>query len=304
MKLSIVIVSWNTKDLLEACLRSVYAFPLDRPFEVWVVDNFSKDDTVAMVRDQFPQVELIASEENLGFAGGNNRAIPHCQGEYVLLLNPDTEVKPDALNELVAFMDAHPEAGAAGSRLLNADGTLQPSCHPRPTLSREFWRMFYLDLFISYGSYNMSKWKLDQPREVDVLMGASLLLRKSVLDEVGLLDEGYFMYSEEVDLCYRLQKAGWRLFWVPQSQVVHYWGQSAKQVLAEMFLQLYRGKLRFFRKHYSWFTVALYKVVLGLAAVLRLALAPLVWLRKSDDSGYQLHMARHYGRLLFTLPTM
>ncbi|MAT99399.1 MAG: glycosyl transferase [Anaerolineaceae bacterium] len=304
MKLSIVIVSWNTRDLLEACLNSVYAFPPDQPFEVWVVDNQSKDDTVAMVQEQFPQVELIASEENLGFAGGNNRAIPHCQGEYVLLLNPDTEVKPDALNALVAFMDAHPEAGAAGSRLLNGDGTLQPSCHPRPTLSREFWRMFYLDAVVPYGSYDMSKWDVDQPREVDVLMGASLLVRKTVLDTVGLLDEGYFMYSEEVDLCFRLQKAGWKLFWVPQSQVIHYWGQSAKQVLAEMFLQLYRGKLRFFRKHYGWLTVALYKVVLGLAAILRLALSPLVWLRKSDGSDGQLHLARHYGRLLITLPSM
>lgn len=304
MKLSIVIVSWNTKDLLEACLNTVYAYPLDQPFEVWVVDNKSKDDTVAMVRERFPQVELIASEENLGFAGGNNRAIPHCRGEYVLLLNPDTEVKPDALNALVAFMDAHPEAGAAGSRLLNGDGTLQTSCHPVPTLSREFWRMFYLDALVPYGSYDMSKWEVDQPREVDVLMGASLLLRKSVLEAVGLLDEGYFMYSEEVDLCFRLQKAGWRLYWVPQSQVVHYWGQSAKQVLAEMFLQLYRGKLLFFRKHYSRLTVMLYKVVLGLASLLRLALAPLVLLRRSDTSDRQLHMARHYGRLLITLPSM
>ena len=304
MKLSIVIVSWNTKDLLEGCLRSVYAFPLDQPFEVWVVDNHSKDESAAMVQSKFPQVELIASEENLGFAGGNNRAIPYCQGDYVLLLNPDTEVKPNALNELVSFMDAHPEAGAGGSRLLNADSTLQPSCHPMPTLPREFWRMFYLDKLIPYGSYDMSKWDLEQPREVDVLMGASLLLRKTVLDTIGLLDESYFMYSEEVDLCFRLQKAGWLLYWVPQSQVVHYWGQSAKQVLAEMFLQLYRGKLRFFRKHYSWLTVLLYKVVLGLAALLRLALAPLVWLRNSEGSDYQLHMARHYGRLLLTLPSM
>ncbi|WP_420632177.1 glycosyltransferase family 2 protein [Candidatus Leptofilum sp.] len=304
MKLSIVIVSWNTKDLLEACLNSVYAYPPDEPFEVWVVDNKSKDDTVAMVREKFPQVDLIASEENLGFAGGNNRAIPHCSGDYVLLLNPDTEVKPDALNALVAFMDAHPEAGASGSRLLNADGTLQPSCHPRPTLSREFWRMFYLDKLIPYGSYKMHKWDVTQPREVDVLMGASLLIRKQVLDTVGLLDEEYFMYSEEVDLCYRLQKAGWKLFWVPQSQVVHFWGQSAKQVMTEMFLQLYRAKLRFFRKHYGWLTAILYKFVLGLAALLRLGLAPLSWLRKSEKSGYQLHMAQHYGRLLITLPSM
>jgi GT2 family glycosyltransferase len=304
MKLSIVIVSWNTKDLLEACLQSVYQYPLNEPFEVWVVDNHSKDDSVSMVRAQFPQVELIASEDNLGFAGGNNRAIPYCQGEYVLLLNPDTEVKPEALNVLVAFMDSQPDAGAAGSRLLNDDGTLQPSCHPMPTLSREFWRMFYLDKLIPVGVYDMEKWDMEQPREVDVLMGASMLLRKEVLDRVGLLDEGYFMYSEEVDLCFRLQKAGWRLFWVPQSQVVHYWGQSAKQVLAKMFLQLYRGKLRFFRKHYSGLTVFLYKIVLGLAALFRLALMPLVWLRNSEQRDDKLHMARHYGRLLLALPKM
>jgi GT2 family glycosyltransferase len=304
MKLSIVIVSWNTKDLLEACLQSVYSYPPDQSFEVWVVDNHSQDDSVVMVRAQFPQVKLIACEENLGFAGGNNRAIPNCQGEYVLLLNPDTEVKPEALNELVAFMDGQPDAAAAGSRLLNADGTLQPSCHPVPTLSREFWRMFYLDKLIPYGVYDMKKWDMEQPREVDVLMGASMLLRKEVLEKVGLLDEGYFMYSEEVDLCFRLQKAGWHLYWVPQSQVIHYWGQSAKQVLAKMFLQLYRGKLRFFRKHYSGFTVLLYKIVLGSAALFRLALMPLVWLRNSERRDDQLHMARHYGRLLFALPKM
>jgi GT2 family glycosyltransferase len=150
----------------------------------------------------------------------------------------------------------------------------------------------------------MSKWGLDESREVDVLMGASMLLRKTILDKIGLLDEGYFMYSEEVDLCFRLQQAGWRLYWVPQSQVVHYWGQSAKQVLAEMFLQLYRGKLRFFRKHYGGLIVPLYKVVLVLASLLRLALAPLVWLRNSENSTDQLHMARHYGRLLIALPSM
>ena len=304
MKLSIVIVSWNTKALLDACLTSVYAYPPEEPFEVWVVDNNSRDDSVTMVRQKFPQVNLVASQENLGFAGGNNLAIPNCQGEYVLLLNPDTEVKPGALQELLDFMDSHPQAGAAGSYLLNADGTLQPSCYPAPTLTREFWRMFHLDKLVPYGTYDMNRWPMDQPREVDVLMGASMLLRKTVLDRVGLLDEGYFMYSEEVDLCFRLQKAGWRLYWVPQSKVVHYWGQSTKQVVLEMFLQLYRGKLRFFRKHYGGLSVFLYKVVLGGAAVMRLAVTPLAWLQKGDQRANKLHLARMYGRLLLTLPSM
>ncbi|RMH01890.1 MAG: glycosyltransferase family 2 protein [Chloroflexi bacterium] len=304
MKLSIIIVSWNTRDLLAGCLESVFANPPDAPFEVWVVDNASADDSVAMVRRQFPRVRLLENATNVGFAQANNLAVSRCQGEYVLLLNPDTVVQPGALNALVQFMDRHSDAGAAGSMLLNPDGSLQVSCHPAPTLKRELWRLFHLDRMWAYGRYPMHTWPVDMPREVDVIQGASFIVRRQILDEIGLLDGDYFMYSEEVDLCYRLQKAGWRLYWVPQSRVIHFGGQSTRQVAAEMFLQLYLGKLKYFRKHYGRFAGVAYKGILLAATLARLMLTPLAWLQKPPARERNLLLARHYGRLLITLPTM
>ena len=239
MKLSIIIVSWNTVDLLAQCLESIYAYPPDGEFEVLVVDNASTDNSVQLVGEQFPQVKLFENKVNVGFAGANNQAIQQSLGSYVLLLNPDTEVKASALEDLLQFMDRHPQAGAVGARILNPDETLQTSCYPTPTLLREFWRLFHLDVFWPYGSYHMADWNLQKSREVDILLGACLLLRRTVLDQIGLMDESYFIYSEEVDLCYRVQQAGWHLYWVPQAQVIHYGGQSTQQVAAEMFMRLY-----------------------------------------------------------------
>lgn len=304
MKLSIILVSWNTRQLLADCLDSVYAYPPNDSFEVLVVDNASGDGSAAMVRERFPQARLIESEKNVGFAQGNNLAVPLCSGEYVLLLNPDTVVKPQALDALVQFMDAHSEAGAAGSRLLNPDETLQPSCHPAPTLARELWRLFHLDRIRPFGAYHMHRWDMNQPREVDVIQGASFIVRKAILDKIGFLDGRYFMYSEEVDLCYRLQKAGWKLYYVPASRVIHYGGQSTKLVAADMFLQLYLGKLMYFRKHYGRLAGIGYKFILLLAALSRLAIAPLAWLQKPPQRQKNLALARHYGRLLAALPTM
>ncbi len=302
MRLSIIIVSWNTRDLLADCLDSVYAYPPNGRFEVIVVDNASSDGSPAMAQAQFPQVRLIAKEENIGFALGNNEAIPLCAGEYILLLNPDTVVKPDALESLVQYLERHADVGAVGSRLLNPDGSLQTSCYPAPLLRRELWRLFHLDALYPVGEYHMRQWPVDVPRDVDVIKGASLLFRRVVLETVGFLDGRYFMYSEEVDLCYRVRQAGWRLVWVPQSQVVHYEGQSTKQVAADMFMQLYRGKLMYFRKHYGRFAGALYKLILGAAALTRLLLTPLVWLQRPSARARNLQLARNYGRLLAALP--
>jgi GT2 family glycosyltransferase len=304
MKLSVIVVSWNTCALLADCLASVYTHPPDFEFDVWVVDNASQDDSVAMVRRRFPQVRLIENETNGGFAQANNQAIGSSSGRYILLLNPDTVVKPGALQALVAFMESTPMAGAAGSRLLNPDGTLQPSCHPMPTLPRELWRLFYLDVLYPYGRYHMDQWDIQTPRQVDVLQGASLLLRREVLDKIGYLDETYFMYSEEVDLCYRLQKAGWQLYWVPQSQVIHYGGQSTQQVAADMFIQLYRGKLLYFRKHYGEAGAIIYKLILAMASLPRVLFSPLAVFQQAARRERYEQLARHYRRLLATLPGM
>ncbi len=267
--LSIVIVNWNTCDLLAQCLESIGSDPAlvtdghrDPPVgrsslstaphtlgtEIWVVDNASTDGSPQMVRERFPWVHLIENRENVGFAAANNQAIRRSEGRYVLLLNSDAEVQPGALEALVAFMDSQPRAGASGARLLNADGTLQPSCHPMLTPGREFWRLLFLERLWPRATYPMRRWDLEAPRPVEVIKGACLLLRREALDQVGLLDEGYFMYTEEVDLCYRLAQAGWQLWWVPRAEVIHHEAQSSRQAAERMYLQLYRSKVQFYRK--------------------------------------------------------
>jgi len=302
--LSIIIVSWNTALLLENCLASILANPPTSPVETWVVDNVSTDHSPGMVRERFPQVCLIENRENVGFARANNQAIQRCSGKYVLLLNPDTLVSSGALQALIDFLKNHPETGAVGARLLNPDGSLQISSHPRPTLSRELWRLFHLDALLPYAAYPPTKWGTNQPQEVDVLMGACLLVRKEVLDQVGFLDEDYFIYSEEVDLCYRIQRAGWCIYWVPQAEVVHFGGQSTQQVATEMFLNLYRSKIKYFRKHHAWPVAQLYKLILRIAALARIILAPLVIFEHSSRRQKHLTLVDRYWRLVLALPGM
>ena len=307
MDLSIIIISWNTRELLGRCLASVEDELRAQPTlsaEIWVVDNGSRDDSVALVRRRFPAVRLVANQHNAGFAAANNQALRRSRGRTLLLLNPDTELEPGALAALLAYMAAHPEAGAAGPYTRNPDGSLQISCYPAPTLARELWRLLHLDALWPYAVYRMDRWDPARPRRVDGLQGACLLLRREALEQVGLLDERYFIYSEEVDLCYRLQRAGWQLAWVPRARIVHYGGQSTQQAAADMFLQLYRGKLLFFRKHYGPGRGRLYKLVLLLAALVRLLLSPLAWLEGAAPRQQHQTLVRNYRRLVKALPGM
>ena len=302
--LSIIIVSWNTASFLENCLISIMENPPTLPFEIWVIDNASTDNSPQTVREKFPQVHLVENHKNMGFARANNQAIQRCKGKYILLLNPDTLVTSSALETLVDFLDTTPEAGAAGARILNPDGSLQIASHPKPTLSRELWRLLHLDSLWPYAEYPKTKWDKHQDQEVDVLIGACLLLRKDVLDQVGFLDEDYFMYSEEVDLCYRIQRAGWRLFWVPQAEVVHFGGQSTQQVPTEMFLNLYHGKIKFFRKHDGRMAAQIYKLILIIASLSRLVLAPFAFFEHSSHRQKHLTLVDRYRRLVLALPRM
>lgn len=299
MDLSIIIVSWNTVELLVKCLESVFAYPPDCTFEVLVVDNASADATVQTVKNQFPQVKLMPNQENVGFAPANNQAIRQSSGRYVLLLNPDTEVKQNALTLLVQYLESNPAVGAVGPLTLNPDDTLQTSCYPRPTLVREFWRLFHLDSLYPYGTYHMSGWSQNEPHHTDTLLGACLLVRRQILDKIGLLDEDYFIFSEEIDLCYRIQQEGSTLFWVPQAQIIHYGGQSTKQVAPEMFMRLYESKVIYFQKHYSWLTVQGYKLVIMAASLLRLLASPLVFLGNSPNQQERFAVkAQYYRRLM------
>ncbi len=298
MNLSIVIVSWNTRELLLECLASVYAAkPMD--VEIWVVDNASSDGTAAAVAAAFPEVQLIHNEQNGGFARANNQAICKCTGQYVLLLNPDTKIVASALQSLVEYLEENPACGICGPMLLNPDGTLQESCYPFPTLFREFWRLFKLDRLMSRGVYPMLEWKTDEVRSVDVIQGAAFLIRKTCLDQIGLLDEDYFIYTEEVDLCYRAYRAGWKINWVPEAKVIHYGGQSTRQVATRMFLMLYSTKVIFFRKHYGDFSANIYKAILFLSAIPRIIGG---WFIKESDKKQKI--ASNYSELIKQLPVM
>jgi len=301
--LSIIIVNWNTRDLVMQCLASVYASSPDKS-EVLVVDNASTDGGAAAVSTYFSQVRLIQNRENVGFAQANNQAIQECTGRYILLLNSDTQVLPGGLETLVQFMETHPEAGAAGAQILNPDGSLQLSCYPAPTLTRELWRLLHLDAFWPYGEYPMTGWNLESPREVETMLGACLILRRKALDQTGLLDQDYFMYSEEIDLCYRLRRKGWRLYWMPLAKVIHYGGQSTQQVASKMFVQLYRSKILYFRKHHGRLSALVYKLILLITSVLRVVLSPLAWLERPPKRQRHFYLTHNYLRLMVTLPGM
>jgi N-acetylglucosaminyl-diphospho-decaprenol L-rhamnosyltransferase len=304
VKLTIIIISWNTCELLKLCLASVAraAQPfLPGEVETIVVDNYSHDGSTTMVRQEFPWVRLIENIENIGFARANNQAIQASTGRYVLLLNPDTVVQPDALHTMVQFMEANPDVGVTGSRLLNPDGTLQPSCERFPALTRELWRLFHLEKFYSYAAYKMETWSVNAPREVDVVQGACFLVERQVLEQVGLLDTDYFIYSEEVDLCRRIWRSGRQIWWLPQAQVIHYGGQSTQQVAGAMFLQLYKNKTLYFRKNHGWVAAQIYKLILLAAATSRLALSPVAWLEKTPKREKHLALAGNYRQLVRSL---
>jgi hypothetical protein len=314
--LSVVIVNWNTCDMLAQCLQSItvdrgsqFAAPLQdivrqpgrQPsIEVFVVDNASSDGSVQMVKERFPWVRVIENAENLGFAQANNQAIGLAQGRYILLLNSDTVVHSGAFATLIAFMEQTPEAGAAGAHLLNGDGTLQPACQPMLTPWREFLRLLFLDRIFHVATYGAGWWDTEEPRQTEVIKGACLMLRRTALDQTGLLDGSYFMYTEEVDLCFRLTQAGWQIWWVPAAKVTHFGEASSRQVAQSMYIQLYRSKIQFYRKYGGERRADLFKRLLHVAYLPRLVaatmLAPL-----SPSMGAK---ARIYRDLLAQLPML
>lgn len=304
VQLTIIIVSWNTRDLLIQCLDSIYGCSPKVELETVVVDNASTDGSAVAVRERFPQVRLIANTQNVGFARANNQAIHQSTGRFVLLLNPDTKVLTGALEALVDFLCEHSDAGAVGARILNQDGSLQYSCYPAPTLSRELWRLLHLDILVPFGIYRMANWNTNTPRKVDAVLGACLLVRREAFAHIGLLDEDYFFTGEEIDLCHRLRRASWQIYWVPQAQVIHYGGQSSKLVAENTFLRLYHGKILYFRKRHNAPTAALYKLVLLITTLARLVVTPLAWLERPPRREQHLVLAARYWQLLRTLSDM
>ena len=256
MKLSICIVNWNVSELLNKCLGSIYKHPSFCDFEVIVVDNDSKDDSVKMIKSNFPQVILIENKVNSGFSSGNNSAIKRSTGEYLLLLNPDTEVTAGSLDKLVRLLDANDKAGMVAPKLLNPDGSLQRSCLGFPTLGAMAMRQLFIEQIWPNNPftkpYLMNDFKHDKATEVDQPMGACILVRRKVLDKIGLFDENSFMFFDEVDLCYRAKKAGWKIFFTPGAQITHHGGSSIKKWGAfNLSRHWTRSRNYYFKKNYG-----------------------------------------------------
>ncbi len=306
LDVSVIIVNWNAQVLLAECLRHVRETVKRVSCEVIVVDNCSSDGSVEMVRRDFPEAVLIVNDANRGFAAANNQGIAVSRGRYVLLLNSDAFVEENTIDAMVAFLDARPEAGMAACKLLYEDRRLQESCSAFPTLETEFYTAVGLEKLFPrhpvFGKYLMGAWDHNDVREVDVIMGAFMLVRRAAIDQVGAMDEGYFMYSEEVDWCYRFKQAGWKIYYNPHVQAVHLWGGTSKQVRWEMFVELYRSRVRFFRQHYGRLHAFLLKLILGVNCLVRIVPGALYYHAGGSPEGRQKQAA--FRRLLARLPSL
>jgi hypothetical protein len=268
MDLGIVIVSYNTRELTANCLTSVYDSlgTSDLQARVWVVDNASADDSAEMIRQRFPQVKLVASQENLGFAAGTNLGIEHmaqadAPPRYVLLLNPDTLVASDAIPRMVAHLDGNPQVGVVGAQLRYEDGSFQHGAFHFPTLLMAFFDFWPIHHRLTdsplNGRYPRRLYQAGKPFAIDHPLGAALMIRWQTLAQVGLLNTGYFMYCEEIDWCMRIQEAGWGIYCVPQAHITHLAGQSTRQFREKMFVALWKSRYRLFGRYYG----RLYNVV-------------------------------------------
>ena len=255
-RVSVIIVNWNTRDLLARCLTSVYASAATlADLEVLVVDNGSRDGSADMVSTHFPAATLIANPHNAGFAAANNLAIRRATGDYILLLNPDAEVVGGAIPELVRYAESHPAVAVVGPKLLNSDGTLQPSRRGFPTRATAFLESTVLQRWLpnhpALRRYYLLDRSDEETQEVDWLVGACLLVRNSAIRKVGLLDEGYFMYSEELDWCRRFSRAGWKTVYHPAAQVIHHGGQSSDQDILHRHTRFQHSKCRYFETYHG-----------------------------------------------------
>lgn len=295
--LTIVVVSYNTAALLRKCLAAVYANPHPRyTFELFVVDNASSDDSVEMVRQEFPQVKLIANPDNRGFATASNQGLARARGNYLLLLNPDTEVIGPALWQMLGFLEAEPQAAVVGPGLVYPDGSFQESAFRFPGLGQIFLDFFPLNWRLTRsrlnGRYSRRLYNGEYPQafEIDFPLGACLMVRRAVVDKIGLMDEAFFMYMEEIDWCYRVKQAEipegyrpvglrfrpgrrrphyWRIYSLPAAKVIHHAGASTRQFRQEMLVQLFRSRSYFYKKHYSLGFQRMARLITGLGLAVK-----------------------------------
>ncbi len=280
-KLSIVIVNYNVKHFLEQCLHSVNRAIQSIDTEVFVVDNNSVDGSCAMMHEKFPDIQLIENKVNLGFSKANNQAIKLAEGEYVLLLNPDTIVEEDTFTKIITYMDDHKDVGGLGVKMIDGKGQFLPeSKRGLPTPKVAFYKIFGLSSIFKkskkFGQYHLSYLDKDEIHDVDVLSGAFMFMRKETLDKVGLLDEQFFMYGEDIDLSYRIQLGGYKNVYFPKTRIIHYKGESTKKGSINYVRIFYQAMIIFANKHFSQKNAKLYANIINLAIYFRAALAIIV----------------------------
>lgn len=256
MDLSIIIVNYNTRELTLQCISTVYESNIENNLEVFVVDNNSSDNSVEAIRQQFPNVILIENKENVGFSKANNQAIKQATGAFVLLLNSDTIVKENTLSIMLQYMKENEDVGAAGCEVLLPDGTLDKACHRGfPTPSASFYYMTGLAKKYSnnprFNLYHKSYLNMDEIHEIDCLVGAFMIVRAETIKQVGMLDENFFMYGEDIDWCYRIKEAEWKVIYNPTASIIHYKGASSRKKPAKIVYEFHRAMYLFHKKHYA-----------------------------------------------------
>lgn len=253
---SIIIVNYNTRQLTLDCLASVYESLTSFQYEVIVVDNASRDGSVEAIGGAYPEVRMIANRDNTGFAVANNQAMEIAKGRYILLLNSDTVVQKDTLDIMIRFMDSHPEMGASGCKVILPDGSLDKACKRGfPTPSASFYYAFGISRMFPdrprFNQYQLGHLSPDDEYPVDCLVGAFMLVRRETINQVGGLDETFFMYGEDIDWCYRIKEAGWGIYYYPLTYIVHYKGASARRKPMKIIYEFHRAMWVFHRKHYA-----------------------------------------------------
>ena len=270
MKLSVIIVNYNVKHFLEQCLHSVYKTARGIETEIFVVDNNSVDGSAQLIREKFPELQFIENKENVGFSKANNQAIRKAKGKYILLLNPDTVVEEDTFSKVIDFMDNHPDAGGLGVKMIDGKGAFLPeSKRGLPTPWVAFYKMFGLSKLFpgsrKFGKYHLSYLDQNEIHEIEVLAGAFMLMRKETLDKVGLLDETFFMYGEDIDLSYRITLGGYKNYYYPETTIIHYKGESTKKGSLNYVKVFYSAMIIFARKHFSGGKAGVFAFIIHLA---------------------------------------
>lgn len=290
-QISIIIVNYNTSDLLINCINSIYENAGSINFETIVIDNNSTDDSVARVRKLLPQIKIIVNDQNVGFAKANNQAIKKSVGEVILLLNSDTVILDKAIDKSYQFLRDYPDAGIVSCKLLNPDRSLQPSCRSFPSVLNYFSESFFLYKLLPhsriFGKPYMTFFKYDEIKKVDVVMGAFMMIRRNVFNDIGFLDEDFFMYSEETDFCLRAHRQGWGIYFYPDAEIIHLGGGSSAQLPTKMFLELHKSQMRFCYKHHPMWYARAEKIVILFGVLLRYAHAQIKYMFSKEENHIQ-----------------